>query len=156
MPGRACSHISLFYAASFGSIQRALRQLEAKGWVETLDAEGSRRRKKLHLITEPGRAAWRAWMHEPISGSDAEPTILARVYLLGRLPKSERAECLDAAQERLSGDLEAVESLAAQVDSVTIPDDLAEAHRFRRATLDYGIRSHSLALTWLEDLRRSA
>lgn len=88
MPGRACSHISLFYAASFGSIQRALQQLEAKGWVETLDAEDSRRRNKLRLITEPGRAAWRAWMHEPISGSDAEPTILARVS--PRSPAEER------------------------------------------------------------------
>lgn len=148
--------ISLFYAASFGSIQRALRQLEEKGWVHAVEAEDSRRRKKLHMLTEAGRAAWREWMHEPITGSDAEPTILARVYLLGHLPKGERSDCLEKMRARLTGDLDALESLAVRVDSVAIPDDAADAHRYRRATLDYGIRSHSLALAWLEDLRRSA
>lgn len=148
--------ISLFYAASFGSIQRALRQLEAAGRVQAVEAEDSRRRKKLHVVTDAGRAAWREWMLSPITGSDAEPAILARIYLLGHLPMSERAACLDAVQERLTGDLETLRSLAGTVDSATIPDDAAEAHRFRRATLDYGIRSHSLALAWVEELRQSA
>ncbi|MBO0979163.1 PadR family transcriptional regulator [Microbacterium sp. SD291] len=148
--------ISLFYSASFGSIQRALRQLETEGWADSADADDTRRRKKLYLITDAGRAAWRAWMLAPVTGSDAEPTILARVYLLGHLPRGERAACLDAVRLRLAGDLAALRTLAEDVDSAQIPEAAAQGHRYRRATLDYGIRSHSLALDWLEDLRKSA
>ena len=148
--------ISLFYSASFGSIQRALRQLENEGWADVADADDTRRRKKLYLITDAGRAAWRDWMLAPVTGSDAEPTILAKVYLLGHLPKRERVACLDTVRVRLTGDLAVLRSLADVVDSAQIPDDAAERHRYRRATLDYGIRSHSLALGWLDDLRQSA
>lgn len=96
--------ISLFHAASFGSIQRALRQLDAQGWVTATNAADSPRRKKLYAITDPGREAWRDWMRAPITASDTEPTMLAKVYLLGQLPVAERGGCLAAIRARVTED----------------------------------------------------
>lgn len=153
---RFAGGISLFYAASFGSIQRALRQLEAQGWAIATDAADSRRRKKLYVVTDAGRQAWRDWMRRPIAGSNAESTMLAKVYLLGRLPEDERAECLAQIRGRLVEDAAALTSLAADLDTAEVPDDARDVYGYRRATLDYGIRSHSLALQWLDEVERAA
>ena len=48
-----------------------------------------------------------------------------------------------------TADLRAV---AAGLDAAEIPDAYGELFRYQRATLDYGIRSHELALTWLAEL----
>ncbi|OUZ09700.1 hypothetical protein BHE97_09545 [Aeromicrobium sp. PE09-221] len=151
---RFASGISLFYAASFGSIQRALGHLESNGWATRVDADDSRRRKKLYVIEESGRSAWREWMLSPITGTDPEPTMLAKVYLLGRLPDQDRGECLRLLRERIVGDEEALASLATGLDETEIPGDLREVYRYRRATLDYGIRVHTLMTQWLDELER--
>lgn len=144
--------ISLFYAASFGSIQRALGQLDTHGWVRVEDAADSRRGKKLYVVTEAGEGAWREWMRSAITGSDPEPTMLARMYLLGRLPAGERPECLRVIRERIEGDAGQLHALAGALDTAEIPESVREDYRYRRATLDYGIRSHALALAWLGEM----
>lgn len=153
---RFSAGISLFYAASFGSIQRALRQLETQGWATTEDAPDTRRRKKLYVITESGRRAWREWMTSPVEATDPEPMMLARIYLLGQLSAAERGACIDLIRARVSADAESLRSLADELDAVDVPDQVAVAYRYRRATLDYGLRTHSLALTWLDELESSA
>ena len=97
--------ISLFYTASSGSIQRALGQLESHGWVTILDADDSRRRKKVYVVNDAGQQAWREWMHAPVTASDAGPTMLAKVCLLGRLPAADRRACVrrGAAREDRGG-----------------------------------------------------
>lgn len=148
--------ISLFHAASFGSIQRALRQLDAQGWVTATNAADSPRRKKLYAITDPGREAWRDWMRAPITASDTEPTMLAKVYLLGQLPVAERGGCLAAIRARVTEDADTLTSLAVSLDGVQMSNESHEVYRYRRATLDYGIRSHTLALEWLSELERTS
>lgn len=145
--------ISLFYSASFGSIQRALRQLVELGHVDVEPAPDDPRGKKLHTITPSGRAAWRAWMHEPVTGADAETTVLARVYFLGLIDDGpERSEIVGVLRNRVSGDLDGLRVAAAGVDAQQIPSEFAGVFAFQRATLDYGIRAHELALDWLDEL----
>lgn len=151
---RFAAGISLFYAASFGSIQRALAQVESNGWVTRVDAEDSRRRKKLYVIGDSGQRAWREWMLSPITGSDPEPTMLAKVYLLGSLPAEDRGECLRIVRERITADADRLASLAADLDETEIPGGLRELYGYRRATLDYGIRSQALMTQWLDELER--
>lgn len=153
---RFAAGISLFYAASFGSIQRALRQLEVQGWAVPQDAPDTRRRKKLYLVTDAGREAWRAWMASPLTGSDSEPMMLARIYLLGHLPAADRPAALALIRARLSADADRLTALAAGLDAAAVPAEFAEVYRYRRATLDYGLRSHALALAWLDELERPA
>ena len=152
---RFAAGISLFYAASFGSIQRALGQLVSHGWVTTADADDSRRRKRLYTLNDTGRRAWREWMHTPITASDTEPTMLAKVYLLGRLPAGDRSACVATLRARISADADRLSSLAAELDAADVPDDAQEVYRYRRATLDYGLRAHALAGQWLDEVERA-
>lgn len=153
---RFSAGISLFYAASFGSIQRALRQLEAQGWARTEDAPDTRRRKKLYVITDSGRAAWHEWMMTPVTGADTEQLMLARIYLLGHLPPSERSSCVAVIRARVVEDAERLRSLADEVDAVEVPGSVVDVFRYQRATLDYGIRSHALGLAWLDEIDNPA
>lgn len=149
---RFAGGIALFYAASFGSIQRALSRLDEQGLVTASDVPGSARRKRLYAVTDEGRAAWRAWMQAPIDGSDAEPTVLAKVYLLGQLPVAERRSCVATVRTRIADDAAALDRLADELDATEVPGELREIYRFQRATLDYGRRSHALTLAWLDEL----
>lgn len=146
--------ISLFYAASFGSIQRALTKAVDQGQAVVTETDSNRRRK-LYALTDLGREDWRRWMASPPTGSDTESTMLARVYLLGHLPAAERVECLGALRTKLSFDKEGLQELAMTLDAAETPEAAREVYRYQRATLDYGIRSHALALSWLDALEGS-
>ena len=119
------------------------------------DADDTRRRKRLYVISEAGRQSWWEWMGSPITGSDPEPTMLARVYLLGRLPQAERAECLAVIRARVDQDAERLASLVRELGATPVPDDLRDVAHYRRATLDYGLRAHALTAQWLDELARA-
>lgn len=147
---RFSSAISLFYSASSGSIQRALRALVEDGHVTVADDPESKRRRRLHRVTTAGREAWRAWMLEPITGSDLEQAMLARVFFLGRLDEQgERMQVLTSIRTRAEAELERLDAIAA-----TRPTDtqLDQAQAYPFATLDYGVRSTRLALEWVREL----
>lgn len=148
--------VSLFYAASFGSIQRALRQLETQGWAVPEDAHHGGRRRKLYAVSESGRAAWREWMTSPLTGADPEQLMLARVYLLGSLPSAAREDAVAVIRARLAEDHARLSALADELDATDVPTAVAEVYRYRRATLEYGLRSHRLALGWLDDVEAAA
>jgi DNA-binding PadR family transcriptional regulator len=144
---------SLFYSASFGSLQRALRQLIAQGWATVTDASSSGRPRNLHAPTAEGIAAWREWMREPLSGAHAETTMLAKVFLLGLLPPGEeRDAALAVLRDGAASALADLRAVGAGLDAAPIPAEYAEIFRYQRATLDYGLRSHELALAWLDEL----
>ncbi len=116
----------------------------------TVADAGHARRRKLHTVTAEGRARWRAWMLEPIAaGADAETLVLAKIYLLGRLhDAADRAAVLDLVRERAAASAAELEDLAVQIVATahTVPADLRLVAGYQRATLDYGVRSHTLAL----------
>lgn len=153
---RFAAGISLFYSASSGSIQRALQHLVEEGSIVVADADGSRRGRKVHRITEAGRARWRAWMTAPLTGgADAETTVLAKVYLLGRLDDHEdRAEVIRGIRAHLEASRQTLARRATEVDAqaAALDDEARALFAFQRATLDYGLRSHDLMGQWLDDL----
>jgi len=147
--------VSLFYSASFGSIQRALQQLVSQGLVTVSEARDGRRGRKLHTITEAGLGAWHDWMLAPTTGSDAETTMLAKVFLVGALPDpADRAEVIARLRERVASDLGGLRAAAAGIDAQPIPVEHQAVFAYQRATLDYGIRAHELAARWLDELGR--
>lgn len=149
---RFTAGISLFYSASLGSIQRALGVLDAQGWATRQVVSGSGRPKHLYAITESGRAAWRDWMLSPITESDAEQVGLAKVYLLGSMPPEDRAEVVTLLRRRTTADLERLTALRTEIAAAPVPELFHDVARFRRATLDYGIRAHELMARWLDEL----
>ena len=153
---RFSAGISLFYSASSGSIQRALQHLVAAGAVVAAEADESRRGRKIHRITDAGRARWRSWMLAPLpEGTDAETTVLAKVYLLGRLEAEEdRAAVVRGIRQHTETALQGLEALASDIDARTAGLD-PEGRRlfvYQRATLDYGLRTHALLRDWLDEV----
>lgn len=144
--------ISLFYSASFGSLQRSLAQLIEEGLVIAEPEPGDPRGKKRHTITAAGCAAWREGMLTPIVAADAETTMLARVFFLGLLNGDDRKAAVALLRERAADDLAQLQTVAVALDAAEIPAKLADVFRYQRTTLDYGIRSHSLVRTWLDEL----
>lgn len=144
--------ISLFYSASFGSIQRSLRQLAENGLVVVSAHPQGARGSKPYSITDDGRAAFLAWMTGPIEGSDAETTALSKTFFLGVLDERDRGAVLDTIRTRLEHDLSELEQVAHTLDAMTLPEEAASLFAFQRATLDYGIRAHTLARDWFAAL----
>lgn len=157
---RFTAGISMFYSASYGSLQRSLNQLAAEGAVTVSDDPGSARRRKLHTITPAGRARWREWMLSPLpTGADAETVLLAKVFLLGRLDRLEdRRQVLAAARAQADATLAELDGVRRELDaqSATLPDEHREVFAFQRAVLDYGLRTARLAIEWIGELERSA
>lgn len=152
---RFAAGISLFYSASAGSIQRALQHLSADGAVVVGEADDSRRGRKVYRITDEGRTRWRQWMLAPIpEGTDAETLVLAKVFLLGRLEAGDRAEVVRGIRQHVEASTQRLEALAADIDARAGALDRAghEVFVFQRATLDYGLRTHHLLLTWIDEL----
>lgn len=145
--------VSLFYSASSGSIQRALRQLAERGLATATDASAGARASKPYAVTEAGRRTWHDWMVSPLDGGDAETTMLAKVFFLGLVADvGERDRVVDTIRTRIAADLAELEGLAAGLDAADVPPEHADVFAFQRATLDYGIRSHRLAREWCEEL----
>jgi len=157
---RFAAGISLFYSASAGSIQRALQHLTSDGAVVIADADDTRRGRRVYQITADGRERWRTWMLAPIAdGTDAETTVLAKVFLLGRLAAlTERAEVVRGIREHVDRGERTLRALATDLDLRAQGLDLPTRHlfAFQRATLDYGLRSHALMREWLDDVAELA
>lgn len=153
---RFAASVSLFYSASSGSIQRALQHLVAEGAVTVDDADGSRRGRKVYRISDSGRARWREWMLAAVpAGTDAETTVLAKVFLLGRLDAAaDRAAVVNGIRQNISDARHALEMLAAEVDSraTDLRDDERRLFAYQRATLDYGLRAHALLAEWVDEV----
>jgi DNA-binding PadR family transcriptional regulator len=153
---RFAAGISLFYSASSGSIQRALQNLATEGAVVVAEADDRRRGRKLYRITDAGRQGWRAWMLAPVpGGTDAETTVLAKVYLLGRLDApADRTTVVRSIRDHIDSSRATLEKLATEVDAqaTDLDDASRQVFAFQRATLDYGLRSHALMREWIDEV----
>lgn len=156
---RFSAGLSHFYSASSGSIERALRRIVEAGDASIHAEPGSARGRKLYRITDAGRIAWREWMHAPTpSGSDAETTALAKVFLLGRLESSdEQRDVLTRIRAEVEASHETLLSVARTVDIQAADLDAAARRLFepQRATLDYGLRAHDTLRAWLVELEEA-
>lgn len=153
---RFAAGISLFYSASSGGIERALRRLVDDGHAIQTEVADTRRRKKLYAVTPAGRDAWRDWMLQSIAPSaESETVILAKVFLLGRLERrSERVAALRAIRARAVADLESLRELDTSVraSAVDLPPAAALSLSFQLATLTHGIRAQAHTLDWINSL----
>lgn len=145
---------SLFYSASFGGLQSALRGLVASGHVTVEEVTASGRHKRIHAITDDGVAAFHAWIRSPLEG-DLEVAALSRLFHLGliREPAERRAilvGIVTAIEGRLAGLEHLQEALADQLQAV--PPHVRDTVRYQLATLDYGLTAHRAGLAWFRTM----
>lgn len=144
--------VSLFYSASFGSIQRALRQLLDRGLVTVDEVSADGRGRKPYMVTDAGILEWREWMLQPVTGGDPETTALSKTFFLGLLEDESRREVVDGIRARIAADLATLQAFERALDAAGTPAEPADVFRFQRATLDYGLRSHEHARDWFAAL----
>ncbi|MBW9204922.1 PadR family transcriptional regulator [Mumia sp. zg.B53] len=143
--------VALFYSASSGSIKRALDVLLDRGLIEVASVEAGGRGKKVYRVTDAGREEFHAWMTGDLVGSDLEGAALSRLYFLGLLDPADRPSVLRRIETRVEADLSRLTSLDSHLETVEVPDELADVATYQRATLDYGIASHRFILDWFRD-----
>lgn len=148
--------VSLFYAASFGSIGSALKALEADGLVHSATSVVGGRNRREYAVTEAGERAFHAWMDAPLRGRNVDGLALAKVYLLGLVDSPARRAAvlgtLAASRVERRADLEA---LAEHLDATPVPDGYRLVLDYQRAVLEHGIRGYRDEASWLADLARS-
>ncbi len=145
---------SLFYSASFGGLQSALRGLVASGSVTVAEVTTSGRHKRIHTITDDGVAAFHAWIRSPLEG-DLEVAALSRLFHLGLIKEpTERRAILDGIIAAIEGQLADLERLeeALATQKPAVPPEIRDVVRYQVATLDYGVTAHRAGLAWFRAL----
>ncbi len=149
-------NISLFYSNSPGGLQRALRMLLEKEYIECREVMEKGRRKKIYTITVAGQQNFMDWMAAPIEGRAVEDIALARVYFLGLLPDTgQRKAVVDVVLQRISQDSRTLESWYGELQKKEIPPSYHDVFSYQVATLAYAVSAHKHALEWFFSLKDS-
>lgn len=134
-----------FWTLTQSQVYRELAAMAGAGLVE-LGQRGPRDRKP-YLITEAGRAAFREWIDREPALEQIRFPLLLTIMFAGHLPPGRLAEMVAAHRavhaERLAG----YRKVRGELDGV-----IDGADRFRRATLEFGLRYESAVLDWFDQL----
>ena len=145
--------ISMFYSASYGSLQIAIKNLLKKGLIVFEEKVEKGRNKKIYSITETGRQAFFAWMAAETPTNKLEVTALSKVYFLGLIQN--QAQKKQIVQEILSKIHQVQSELGELNDALSqdeIPPAYQEIFRYQLKTLDYGRQAHVFAEAWFTRL----
>ena len=152
--------ISVFYSASFGSLQIAIKNLLNKGMIVFEERVEKGRNKKIYSITEHGKDAFYKWMLEDIPVNKLEVTALSKVYFLGLLQNdAQRKQIILEILGKIQLVQTELENMHEEISRMEIPESYMEILKYQLRTLDYGQMSHSFAREWflglLNDLNAS-
>jgi PadR family transcriptional regulator, regulatory protein AphA len=144
--------VSLFYSASFGSINAAIGKLLEKGWVSGEEKVENGRNKKVFHLTPAGQQAFQDWLISDIEAEKVKDPGLTRLYFMGFAPIPERIRVLEAHIEKLRRSLESLEHIHQQSIETETPPGLEDARRFQMYTLDYGRAFYAFNIAWYQNL----
>lgn len=144
--------ISLFYSASFGSIQFALKKLLKDGAITVASAVAGGRYKKTYAITSKGRAAFLAWMHSAdIPESKLDTIALTKLYFLGLLPgREDRKIVLGTITNRVAESYHALSAMNAALNAQVHVEEVDSPTYYQLRSLDYGVTMMRHSLAWYE------
>lgn len=141
--------ISMFYSASYGSLQIAVKNLLQKGLITVTEQVEKGRNKKIYAITRLGKEAFFAWMLAEIPVNRLEVSALSKIYFLGLIQDVEQKKQIvgeilskiDQVQAELA-------TMNEEISRMNIPDSYREILKYQLKTLEYGIQSHVFAREW--------
>ncbi len=146
------SGISLFYSASYGSLQIAVKKLIAKGLIDYNMTTENGRKKKIYFINEQGRAEFQNWMFEEIPLKKLEVTALSKLYFLGLLKDDEKLLVLKHIIVKIE-ELEVnLNKMMLEYNSLFDNDDIDSLSKYQLKTLSYGQASQHFSKSWFVDL----
>ena len=142
------SSVVYFWHADQSQIYRTLDRLEADGAISTqVIPQSGRPDRRLHSLTESGRAELDAWLMSPLEPNTVKDPLLARVFFAARLGHERVDALLSEAEERFRRELEELEAIDIDVA------DLDTA--MKAAVLRAGIDGTKSQLEWLAQTRRT-
>lgn len=145
--------ISMFYSASYGSLQVAVKNLLGKGLIIFEEKVDKGRNKKVYTITEQGREAFFQWMRDEIPVSKLEVTGLSKVFFLGYIEDVEqKKQILREILKKIEMVEAELNSINEQIQQMQIAEPLREIAKYRWKTLDYGQKAHAFAREWFTAL----
>lgn len=144
--------VSLFYSASFGSLNIALKKMIQKGWVDIEEKIENGRNKKIYHINDKGRQAFANWLGSEIETTKVKEPALTRLYFLGFAATNEQIKVLKEYLQNLRQTLTTLEFLYQQSLEVSHPKELKQVERFQRLTLDYGIAFYQFNINWFQTI----
>ncbi len=144
--------VSLFYSASFGSINAAIGKMLEKGWVSGEEKVENGRNKRVFHLTPAGRQAFQDWLSSDIEAEKVKDPGLTRLYFMGFSNSQERIRVLEAHLEKLRRTLNALECIHQQSAETETPPGLEDTRRFQMYTLDYGRAFYAFNIAWYQNL----
>jgi DNA-binding PadR family transcriptional regulator len=147
--------VSLFYNASFGSINAAINKMINKGWVEVEEKIENGRNKKIYHINNNGQLAFQEWLGSDIESEKVKEPALTRLYFMGFAPENERIRVLEEHISKLRDVLDTLELINNQSAGLRPPKGMEDVQNFQRLTLDYGIAFYKFNITWFQTLLES-
>ena len=144
--------ISPFYAASYGSIQAAVRKLLDNGHIGFTAKVENGRNKKEYAVTPAGREAFFAWMREDLSVSKFNDDALVKVFFFGFISRDERIRLLSDYIERMQAEHEEMRSFQKSALAMDIPEAHQDIYNYQMASLDYGVKATGFEVKWYQQL----
>jgi DNA-binding PadR family transcriptional regulator len=145
--------ISMFYSASYGSLQTGLKNLLSRGLIVFEERVEGGRNKKVYSITPAGKETFFNWMIAETPLSKLEVTGLSKVYFLGLIPDVEtRKAIVSEILQKIQMMECALADLDEEIKAYPIPTEWEDVVHYSRKTLGYGRGAHAFAHTWFEEL----
>lgn len=147
--------IALFYSASLGSLQTALKKLLEKEAVVFEMTETGGRQKKIYTITPSGKAAFFEWMSAEIPPNKLEVTMLSKLFFMGMIEeKVHRLAIMNHMLTQTENALAELSETQVTLDHLKVPESFTSIFHYQKKTLHYGVHAHVFAVEWLKQLMR--
>lgn len=149
------SSISLFYAASLGSIQSALKKLSKKDWISSLNEQQGGRSKRIYSPTENGRKAFNDWLSSSVPIEKVKDPALTRLFFLGLSQDDVPVTVIQNHLNSINADISKIKFLMEKANHSIreIKDpELKRIVKFQYFTLKYGIAFHQFNYDWYSKL----
>ncbi|MBO3725715.1 PadR family transcriptional regulator [Actinomyces bowdenii] len=145
-----------FWYADQSQVYRTISRLEADGAISTrVIPQSGRPDRRVHSLTDAGRAELDAWLTSPLEPRQNKDTLLARVFFAASLGHEGVLALLDEVEQMIRADqeeLEAVEqTLLTEIDGAGERLDTV----LKMATLRYGLDGAREELRWIERTRQA-
>ncbi|MBP1989385.1 PadR family transcriptional regulator [Paenibacillus eucommiae] len=145
--------IALFYRASYGSLQTALKKLMQQGYIGFEEEVDAGRNKKVYYITGKGKEAFMEWMEADLPASRLESTALSKVFFLGLIDgKLKKQGIIQRIINQIQLAAAELQHMDEAYQQFKVQDSYKEVFVYQLKTLDYGIQTHRFAKEWFEGL----
>ena len=140
-----------FWPADQSQIYRTLARLAQQGYVEQEIVRGlDHPDRKEYRITPAGREALRAWLLNPLPAQDLRIPELIQVFFAGQLSDEQALGLFERLAAGARATLAAYDQIPQPAEADARAAGMQRERFFWQLTLEYGIMSARMDLTWFE------